>query len=91
MLTYEECLAMCDLSEQEIAAIAEHEHMDPIIAMALGHHLVTHDGEQQIHRFIVDDIEHARHCGNRQHEQDLRSALSQFISNHPQCRGMRAA
>ena len=38
MLTYEECLAMCDLSEEEIGAIAAHEHMDAMIAMALGHY-----------------------------------------------------
>lgn len=83
MLTYEECLEMSDLSADEIAAIAEHEHMDPMIAVALGHYLVTHDGEQCIQRFILDDIERARRCGDQHKQELLAGALRHFIATHP--------
>ncbi len=83
MLTYEECLAMCDLSEEEIGAIAAHEHMDAMIAMALGHYLVTHEGEQKIRQIILDDIATARRDGDRGREQVLRAALQHFIATHP--------
>lgn len=50
MLTYEECLELSDLTADEVDAIAEHEHMDPMIAMALGHYILTHDGDQKIRK-----------------------------------------
>ncbi|TCK08820.1 hypothetical protein [Marinobacterium mangrovicola] len=83
MLTYEECLAMSDLTEEEIDAIAEHEHMDTMIAMALGHYLVTHDGEQKIRQIILDDINEARKAGDSAKERVLRGVLQHFIATHP--------
>ncbi|WP_010325518.1 hypothetical protein [Marinobacterium stanieri] len=83
MLTYEECLEMSELSADEIAAIAEHEHMDPMIAVALGHYLITHDGEQRIQRFIIDDLERAKRCGDHEKQALLNSALQHFIATHP--------
>ncbi|WP_027852487.1 hypothetical protein [Marinobacterium litorale] len=84
MLTYEECLAMSDLTEEEISAIAVHEHMDSMIAMALGHYLVTHDGEPMIKQIILDDIEQARRAGNVENERVLRAVLQHFIATHPE-------
>ncbi|GAA0784609.1 hypothetical protein [Marinobacterium sediminicola] len=84
MLTYEECLEMSDLTSDDISAIAEHEHMDPMIAVALGHYLITHDGEQRIQRFILDDIERAKRCGDRNKQALLYGALRHFVANHPQ-------
>jgi len=84
MLTYEECLAMSDLTEGEINAIAEHEHMDPMIAMALGQYLITHDDDIKIKRIIMDDIKHAHRVGNYAHERVLRSVLQHFIQTHPE-------
>lgn len=91
MLTYEECLEMSELSADEIAAIAEHEHMDPMIAVALGHYLVTHDGEQHIQRFIIDDIERAKRCGDQKKQALLNSALQHFIATHPSHQVPRAS
>ncbi|MBV0932218.1 hypothetical protein [Marinobacterium weihaiense] len=84
MLTYEECLEMSDLSADEIAAIAEHEHLDSMIAVALGHYLVTHDGERRIRRFILDDLEQARRSGDTRKQALLNGALQHFIATHPQ-------
>ena len=91
MLTYEECLEMSELSADEIAAIAEHEHMDPMIAVALGHYLITHDGEQRIQRFIIDDIERAKRCGDREKQALLNSALQHFIATHPTHQAQQAS
>ncbi|WP_315853552.1 hypothetical protein [Marinobacterium arenosum] len=75
---------MSDLTEGEINAIAEHEHMEPMIAMALGHYLITHDDEQKIKNIIMDDIKHAHRTGHYAHERVLRGVLQHFISSHPQ-------
>jgi hypothetical protein len=39
MITIEDCLALSDLTEEEIDAIAEHEHLPAIIAAELGNYL----------------------------------------------------
>lgn len=83
MLTYEECLAMCDLTEAEIGAIAEHEHMDPMIAMALGQYLISHQGDQRIKSIILDDIARAERTGNQTHATVLRKVLQHFLATHP--------
>ena len=33
MLTFDDCLGLCELSEEEIRAIAEHEHLPEIVAL----------------------------------------------------------
>lgn len=91
MLTYEECLELSDLTADEVDAIAEHEHMDPMIAMALGHYLITHDGDQKIKKIIMDDIERAQRSRNYAHAEMLQKVLSHFIATHPEHRHGRAA
>ncbi|WP_370280922.1 hypothetical protein [Pontibacterium sp.] len=91
MLTYEECLDMCDLTADEVDAIAEHEHMDPMIALALGQYLINHDGEQKIKRIILDDIHKAQRDGNRSHELLLQKVLEHFIATHPEHSARAAA
>lgn len=83
MLTYEECLAMSDLDQREIDAIAEHEHMETMIAMALGHYLVTHDGEFHIREIILDDIHHAQACNDLKRVAVLNATLLKFLKEHP--------
>lgn len=85
MLTYEECLEMCDLSDAEIDAIAEHEHVEPMIALALGKYLVEHDGCSQIKQYILDDIDVARSQGNTEKMALLTKTLCHFVTTHPEC------
>ncbi|WP_415896675.1 hypothetical protein [Neptuniibacter sp. QD57_21] len=83
MLTYQECLEMSGLSASEVDAIAEHEHVDPIIAMAMGNYLVEHQGEKLIKRIILDDITKAERQGDDEHAALLRRVVEHFIATHP--------
>lgn len=84
MLTREDCLALCELTEGEVAAIAEHEHVPEIIAMEMGQYLChTPDGEARIERMIIDDINAARSSGNTAHVSKLVAVLRHFVANHP--------
>ncbi len=84
MLTYEDCLEMCELTQEEIDAVAEHEHLHRIQAIATANYLVhTDGGERMIRRMIIDDIRHAQKAGNCDHEADLKRVLALFISTHP--------
>lgn len=40
MLSLEDCLGLCDLSEDEVLAIAEHERIPEIAAVELGNYLL---------------------------------------------------
>jgi hypothetical protein len=86
MLCLEDCLALCDLSEEEVLAIAEHERIPEMAAIELGNYLVhTPEGESRIKAIIRDDIARARQRGERNHELALRLLLRNFVLNHPRC------
>ena len=83
MLTWEDCLALCDLTEEEIRAIAKHEHVPMMAAIELGHYLVrAPHGAPRISRMIVDDIKAARAAGDRLEELKLKAVLNHFIEQH---------
>lgn len=86
MLTFNDCLALCDLTEEEVLAIAEHEHIPEVAAAEMGHYLVcTPEGEIRIKRIIRDDIDAARAHGNRPRELGLKRVLRNFLLEHPHC------
>lgn len=84
MLTYEDCVGLCKLTRDEIAAIAEHEHVPDIVALEFGHYLIeTEDGVPAIKRIILDDIDVALARGDEAHATRLRLVLRQFVEGHP--------
>ena len=86
MLTLEDCIEMSDLSEEEVLAIAEHEHIPAIAAAALAHYLVHRpDGEMCVKAMIKDDIRDAAQRGDKVHALTLKLVLRQFIRQHPRC------
>lgn len=91
MLTFEDCVGLCDLDEDEIKAIAEHEHVPEIVALELAQYLIhLPDGTVTIKRMIVEDIQHARECNNLAHAELLETALKHFIATHPDFEAYRS-
>ena len=85
MLTYEDCVGLCDLTEEEVEAIAEHEHIPEIVAAELGSYLVHSDnGVPKIRRIILDDIESAEKRGDKGHVITLKLVLKHFVDTHPE-------
>ena len=41
MITLEDCVGLCGLTEEEVLAIAEHEHLPEIAATALAAYLLS--------------------------------------------------
>jgi hypothetical protein len=92
MLTFDDCLGLCDLTEEEVAAIAEHEHLPMIVAAELGNYLIHGpDGALRVKRIIVDDIRHAASVGDMAHVLALKLVLRHFVETHPECRGRAGA
>jgi len=85
MLTIQDCIELSELTEEEILAIAEHEHIPEMLAVELGNYLVhTPSGEKRIKAMIIDDIAAARHCGDHKRVLDLKLCLRHYLENHAQ-------
>ena len=83
MLTFEDCLALCALNEQEIEAIREHEHVPEIVALEMADYLAhATDGTPRIQRMILDDIRSAQARGDVVHAARLKVTLRRFIETH---------
>ncbi len=88
MVTLEDCIAFSGLTEAEVLALAEHEHIPEIAAAALAEYLLKQrHGADKIHTMITEDIRAALHRGDRAHARELFSALRHFLETHPdQCK-----
>jgi hypothetical protein len=85
VITLQDCVAMCGLSEEEVLAIAEHEHIPEIAAAALGGYLLHQEhGTERIRDMLRDDIRAALLRGDRRHARELFMALRHFLSDHPE-------
>lgn len=83
MLTIEDCIELSGLTEEEVLAIAEHEHVPEMCAVEIGAYLVeTPQGEKRVKRMIVEDIEAARARGDRRHVAMLKLALKHYLEHH---------
>src|SRR5262245_36837627 len=92
MLTFDDCVALCELTEEEIAAIAEHEHLPMIVAAELGNYLIHGpDGALRIKRIILDDMTVANRAGDNGRALMLKLVLRHFVQRHPECKSRRAA
>ena len=87
MITLEDCVAFCGLTEEEVLAIAEHEHMPEIAAAALAEYLTYQEhGTEKIRDMIVDDIRASQARNDRQHVLTLLHVLHNFLRTHPEAR-----
>lgn len=87
MLSLHDCLSLSDLTEDEILAIAEHEHIPEMAALEFGNFLLhTNTGEIRIREMIEGDISEAERRGNRPHADVLRRVLERFVACHSGCR-----
>ena len=83
MLTIQDCIELSELSEEEILAIAQHEHIPEMAAVELGNYLVhTPQGEKRIKAMIVDDIEEAKREGHLQRVLTLKLCLRHYLEHH---------
>lgn len=90
MLTLHDCMALCELTEDEVQAIARHEHLSQIAAIELGDYLARSPaGELCIKDMMRDDIRAAEACGERERSAALKLVLRGFILKHPCCEARR--
>jgi hypothetical protein len=92
MITLEDCIAMCELDEAEVLAIAEHEHIPEIAAAALAQYLIHQaHGAEKIRDMLRDDIRAALAHNDRAHARELFMALRHFLTCHPEAAPVRGS
>ncbi|MFN0316678.1 MAG: hypothetical protein ACKVQA_16775 [Burkholderiales bacterium] len=83
MLTLQDCIELSGLTEEEVLAIAEHEHIPEIIAAELGNYLIqTPAGEKRVKAMIADDMRAARERGDHKHLLELKLCLRHYLEHH---------
>jgi hypothetical protein len=87
MITLQDCIALCGLDEDQVAAISEHEHVPEIAAAALANYLLHRPhGSEVIRTMIIEDIHKALDGGRLKHAAELFGALQHFLDKHPEGR-----
>lgn len=84
MLSLEDCIALSELSEEEVLAIAEHERIPEMAAAEMGNYLIqTAGGEMRLRAIIVEDIEQARVRGDCHRALALKLVCKKYLQQHP--------
>jgi hypothetical protein len=84
MISLEDCIALSGLTEDEILAIAEHDHIPESVAVGLARYMADAPGGfHEIGEMIIDDIRGAQARGNREHVKELLHVLHHFLKTHP--------
>lgn len=84
MVDYESALALAELSQEEVDAIAHHEHLPAMAALELGQYLcTTPEGERALKRIILDELNAFRERGDHLGAARLRLVLKHFVETHP--------
>ncbi|WP_349369018.1 hypothetical protein [Salinarimonas sp.] len=91
MISLIDAIGLSDLTEDEIAAIAEHEHVPEMVAATLGAYLVHEaHGPEKIRDMMMDDIRAAVRRRDFDHARQLTGALRHFLAEHPDAAFRRA-
>lgn len=84
MITADDIEDMTDLTREEIAALAEHEHLSELDASLVGDYLMhLHHGPQKVQQMICEDIRAALRRDDVSHAKDLYGVLHHFMADHP--------
>jgi hypothetical protein len=87
MITLQDCIGLCGLTEEQVLAVAEHEHLPEVVATALAQYLLSSEhGSAVIRDMIVEDIRMAQRGDNKEHVLTLLHVLHHFLVTHPEAR-----
>ena len=83
MPTYNDCLGLSGLSQEEVSALARIRHLPEVVALEMGWDLCrTPEGADTIRRMILDDIGAACRRGDARAAAKLGLVLHHFLEDH---------
>ncbi len=90
MISLEDCIALCGLTEEQVLAIAEHEHVPEIVAASIAQKLMAKKhGPMQLRDMIRDDIRDAVRRRDYAHARELLAVMRHFLKEHPEAHAER--
>lgn len=85
MISIKDCIDYSDLTEDEVAAIAEHEHLPYASAAQLACCLAqSQEGAELLRCLLKNAVCDASACGHAEALRTARRAERQFAANHPE-------
>ena len=85
MISLEDCIAFSGLTEEQVLAIAEHEHLPEAAAAGLARYLLKQEnGMEKVRDMIVNDIHQAQERQDKAHILTLLHVLHHFLKSHPE-------
>lgn len=84
MISLDECIGMSGLQEEEVAVVAEHEHIPLMVAAELAQTLLdTPRGLYRLHEMFRDRLATLAAGRDRAKERQLADVYAQFRIRHP--------
>lgn len=84
MLSIRDCLDYCDVTDDEVALIAEHEDIPDVAAAQVVCGLVqTPEGVMVLTQFMVELIERANARGDVEKARRASKVCERFMADHP--------
>ena len=84
MLSLHDCIALCGLTEEEVAIVAEHQRLSMMVAAEFGYTLLkTPKGVFTLRCYIAEVLENAKLAGNRDKAKHVDRVLTRFNAVHP--------
>ncbi|QID17231.1 hypothetical protein G3580_05975 [Nitrogeniibacter mangrovi] len=84
MLSIRDCLDYCDLTDDEVALIAEHEGIPDVAAAQMACGLVqTPEGTLLLTRFIEELLARAEASGEVDKVTEAQAIYARFVADHP--------
>ncbi|MCB1889034.1 MAG: hypothetical protein KDH20_15610 [Rhodocyclaceae bacterium] len=84
MLSIRDCLDYCDLTDDEVALIAEHEAIPDAAAAHIACGLVqTPEGVLILSQFMAEMLHRAESRGDRARAEQVRRICARFLQDHP--------
>jgi hypothetical protein len=84
MLSIRDCLDYCDLTDDEVALLAEHEDVPDAAAAQMACGLVqTPEGVVLLTNFMLDLVERANRRGDAAEAERAKSVCARFMADHP--------
>lgn len=86
MLSIRDCLDYCDLTDDEVELIAEHENIPDVAAAQLVCGLVqTPEGVVMLTHYMQELVERAASRGDTIKAQKAQKVIARFVQDHPVC------
>lgn len=79
MLTLQDCIGICGLNPDQVEAIADHEHLNMILAAEWAECMLDKPGGRDIVSHVLEDeAAHCRAAGDYQRSRRYQQGLAQF-------------